>query len=139
MPPAIKTIIEAMDRAEIERAIQELRQQLEVCEQLLAVASRVVADGSGEMVVSGNIHASLSRKREAVLVIMRERPGRWSTSEIRDALAARGINPELGTPVKNVLWNLAKAGHVNAVGNGVYELAVLARSAASDHEEAMAA
>ena len=63
----------------------------------------------------------MSQKRDAVLSIMGERPGRWTTAEVREALTARGIDPQTGTPVKNILWQLAKAGAVSAAGSGVYE------------------
>ena len=74
---------------------------------------------------NGNGHKRLTEKRAAVLAIMRERPGRWTPAELRDALEQRGIDPNAGTPVKNILWHLAKAGEVHASGNGVYEFPAL--------------
>ncbi len=139
MPPAIQTIIESVDRAEVERAIDELRQQIEAYEELLAAVGRFGTGENGELVVSGGERAPASRKREVILAIMSKRPGHWTTRELRDALAARAINPQAGTPVKNVLWTLAKEGRVRAVGNGVYELSALTGSAEPDHEEARAA
>jgi hypothetical protein len=140
MSPTITSVIQTLDRAEVRRAIDELRRQIEAYEALLEAVARFETDKNGDLAINDGGHATLSRKREAVLEIMRERPGRWTTSEIRDALAARGINPQAGTPVKNVLWNLAKAGHVRAIGNGVYELSVLAeRAGAITQQEAIAA
>jgi hypothetical protein len=139
MPPAIKNIIESVDHAGVQRAIDELRAQLQAYEELLAVVMRFEMDADGKVVVNGGERVSVTRKREAVLAIMQERPGHWSIREIREALSARGIDPEAGTPVKNILWNFAKEGHVHAIGSGVYELSVLNRSAGHRHEEAMAA
>jgi hypothetical protein len=139
MPPAIKQIIEKVDRAEVQRVVDDLRKQLQACEELLAALARFETDANGKVVVNGGERVPATRKREAVLAIMRERSGPWTIRELRDALSARGIDPEAGTPVKNILWNFAKEGHVHANGNGVYELSVLAGSAVHDHEEALAA
>ena len=87
---------------------------------------------------NGGGHKPLSEKREAVLAIMRERPGRWTTKQLRAALAKRGIDPHAGTPVKNILWHLAKAGVVHASGKGVYEFPALSESANDREQEAMA-
>ncbi len=128
MPPAIQIILDA--RAEIECEIDELRRQLEARQELLAAAARFETDESGELVVNGGERVSASRKRELVLAIMREQPDkRWTTREVRDALAERGINPDTGTAPKNLLWSLRQEGHVHAAGSGVYELSRLAKSA----------
>jgi hypothetical protein len=139
MPPAIKNIIESVDRDEVQRVIAELRQQLEACEELLAAVQRFELNANGELVVNGGERLSVTRKRELVLAIMRGQHGRWTTRQVREALAAQGIDPRVGTPIKNILWNLAKEGHVHAVGGGVYELSVLAEGAEHDHREALAA
>lgn len=138
MPPAIQAIIDA--RAEIEREIDELRRQLEARQDLLAAAARFNTGENGELVVSGGERGTrAARKRALVLSIMNEQPDHtWTTREVRDALAANGIDPQAGTPVKNILWNLAKEGHVHGVGNGVYKLSVLAASAAAHPQEAVA-
>jgi hypothetical protein len=138
MPPAIQAIIDA--RTEIEREIDELRRQLEARQDLLAAAARFDMGENGELVVSGGERGTpAARKRELVVSIMNEQPGHpWTTREVRDALAARGIDPQTGTPVKNILWNLAKEGHVHGAGNGVYKLSVLAASAAARQQEAIA-
>lgn len=140
MPPAIQAIIESVDRAEVARAIDELRQQIEAYEELLAAIGRFGTGDNGELVVNGGERAPASRKREVILAVMSEQPDRgWKARELSDALASRAINPQAGTPVKNILWTLAKEGHVRAVGNGVYELSALIGSAEPDHEEARAA
>jgi hypothetical protein len=139
MPPAIQQIIEKMDRAEVQRAVDDLRKQLQACEDLLAVLARFETDANGTIVVNGGERVPATRKREAVLAAMRGRPGPWTIREVRDALTDAGIDPDAGTPVKKILWNFAKEGHVNANGNGVYELSVLAQGAEPDHEEALAA
>jgi hypothetical protein len=140
MPPAIQQIIEKVDRAEVQRVVDDLRKQLQACEELLAALGRFEMDANGRIVVNGGERVPATRKREAVLAIMRERPGPWSIRELRDALSDAGIDPDAGTPVKKILWNFAKEGHINANGNGVYELSVLAGSAGGhDREEALAA
>jgi hypothetical protein len=138
MPPAIQAIIDA--RTEIEREIDELRRQLEARQDLLAAAARFDRGENGELVVNGGERGTPApRKRALVLSIMNEQPGHtWTTREVRDALAARGIDPQAGTPVKNILWNLAKEGHVHGAGNGVYRLSVLAASAGPRQQEAIA-
>jgi hypothetical protein len=139
MPPALMKIITTLDRDAVQRQIDDLREQIEAYEALLAAVARFEMDGSGGIVVGRGGHAPLSRKREVVLAVMRERPGAWTTRQVRDALATRGIDPQAGTPVKNILWNLAREGHVHAAGNGVYELSVLAASAGHVHREAVVA
>jgi hypothetical protein len=134
MPPAIQVIIDA--RAEIEREIDELRRQLEARQELLAAAARFDTGENGELVVNGGERgAPASRKRSLVLAVMNEHPDHaWTTREVRDALAARGIDPQGGTPVKNILWNLGKEGHVHGAGNGVYRLSTLVRGVVSEQE-----
>jgi hypothetical protein len=138
MPPAIQAIIDA--RAEIEREVDELLRQLEARQELLAAAARFEIDEQGELVVSGGERGTpAARKRELILGIMRERPGEWTTREVRDVLAEHGIDPEAGTPVKNILWNFAKEGYVEAKGNGVYELSAPTVGAEHDQPEVLAA
>jgi len=134
MPPAIQAIIDA--RAEIEREVDDLRRQIEARQDLLTAAARFDKGENGELVVSGGERGTpASRKRALVLAVMNERPDHaWTTRELRDALAARGIDPRGGTPVKNILWNLAKEGHVNGAGNGVYQLSTLTRSVGHEQE-----
>jgi hypothetical protein len=134
MPPAIKIIIDA--RAEIEREIDELRRQLEARQELLAAAARFGTGENGELVVNGGERGTpASRKRELLLATMRERPDHdWTTRELRYSLDARGIDPQAGTPVKNILWTLAKEGHVNRAGEGMYRLSTLARGVAPEQE-----
>jgi hypothetical protein len=82
---------------------------------------KLVAEPNGHANGNGNGHKRLTEKRAAVLEIMGERPGRWTPAQVRKALARRDIDPHAGTPVKNILWHLAKDGTVRAAGNGVYE------------------
>jgi hypothetical protein len=142
---SLNKILAPVDRASVERERDRLREELEDCEALLRLIDRhgsvtaraQVADsqpprsseadaqtyghGNGNGNGNGNVHIALSEKRDAVLAIMRERPGRWRTKDMRDALAARGIDPQAGTPVKNVMWQLAKAGTISPSGSGIYE------------------
>lgn len=115
----------------------ELAQDIEQHEAFLALVGDVEATppkpDEGASVTNGatngnghaNGHKRLTEKRAAVLAIMGERPGRWTPAELREALEQRGIDPNAGTPVKNILWHLAKAGEVHASGNGVYEFPAL--------------
>lgn len=139
MPPALKQIINSLDRAEVQREIDELRSQIEAYEALLAAVGRFETNENGEIAIASADRVSLSRKREVVRAILRERPGAWTTGQVRDALTARGIDPDAGTPVKNVLWHLAKRGEISAAGSGVYEFSALNGSADHVRKEALAA
>lgn len=134
MPEALMSIIEQVDRVALVQAIEELRDQLEACEELLAALVRFE---TGETTDEGRISAA--QKRELVLSIMRERVGPWTTREIRDALKERGIDTNTGTPVKNLLWNLAREGLLTKVSTGAYQVAALTGSGHAGHEEALAA
>jgi hypothetical protein len=135
MPPAIKSIIEQVDRAALVSAIDDLRHQLEACEELLAALVRFE---TGEA-ANSNGRVSAAQKRELMLAIMRERVGPWSTREVREALNERGIDTHTGTPIKNLLWNLAKEGLLDTVSTGTYQIAALSGSAEIDRKGALAA
>ncbi len=140
----LTTFLAPLDRLAVERERDRLREQLADYESLLRLIDRhgtgsdspepdtQTADATGQPTPPttngngngghGNGHtARLSEKREIVLTIMGERPGRWATRDLRKALAKRGIDPQAGTPVKNIMWQLAKAGKVTAAGSGIYE------------------
>jgi hypothetical protein len=152
MHASLSTVLAPLDREAVLRERDELKEQLEDCEALLRMIDRHrctgrapvpsadaapttsdTADSNGD----GNGHVPLTRKRDAVLAILREKPGRWENSEMRAALAERGIDPKAGTPVKNIMWKLAKDGIVHASGGGVYEFPALNERAADDEQEAM--
>ncbi len=157
MTPPLNTILAPLDRASVERERDRLREELEDYEALLrlidrhatgpatpsaatqvAVSDAATAPTNGNGDANGNGHKPLSQKREAVLAILRERPGRWTNADLRAALVERGIDPHAGTPVKNIMWKLAKDGTVHASGNGVYEFPALSeRAIPSDEQEAM--
>jgi hypothetical protein len=139
MPPVLQNIIDNVDPTEIQKAIDELRAQLQACEDLLTAVTRFGLDADGKLVVSGGERVSAARKREMVLSVMGERPGTWSTREVREALAEHGIDPDAGTPVKNILWQLGREGQVSAAGSGIYELSALTRSTEPDQAEVLAA
>lgn len=69
----------------------------------------------------GGSHASLTEKRRLALSLIRTRPGRWTTREMEAAFREHGIDPKVGTPAKNVLWNLAREGRGTGVGRGAYD------------------
>jgi hypothetical protein len=64
--------------------------------------------------------ASMSEKRRLALAIVQARPGTWTTRAMEEAFREHGIDPKIGTPVKNVLWNLAQAGQLVQSGHGAY-------------------
>lgn len=141
MTPPLATILAPLDRAAVERERDRLREELADYEALLRLISRHGAgsdmpsaastppadrpdpasrsDGNGNG-SNGKGHKPRSQ-RDVVLAILAERPGRWTTAEIREALEARGHDPRAGTPVKNIMWQLARIGKVTAAGSGVYE------------------
>ena len=149
MPPQLSTILASLERSAVECERDRLREELADYEALLRLIDRhsagsdvpdlapvpAATNGHAEPSTAPNGdtanghpnggHVPLSRKREVVLAIMRERPGRWTTADLRRALTDRGIDPAAGTPVKNVLWRLAKAGAISAAGSGVYEFPAL--------------
>jgi hypothetical protein len=63
----------------------------------------------------------LSEKRQLAWQLIEARPGRWTTNDMRAALADRGVDPNAGTPVKNLLWAFAQDGRGTGLGGGVYE------------------
>jgi hypothetical protein len=137
MTHAMTRVPGAVDRPALEHEADALRAQLKDYDDLFAILDRIDAhngpvpatvtpkaspngNGNGTSVpVLGRI--SLSEKREMVLEILRSRPGRWTNQDVRDALTERGINADGGTPVKNVMWNLAQAGELHGSGGGVYD------------------
>jgi hypothetical protein len=135
MTQPLSTILAPLDRDSVLRQRDRLREELADYEALLRLIDRhgagsdapgerqpVESTGNGSNGSNGHGHAArLSEKRDVVLAIMGERPGRWSTRDLRRALAERGIDPQAGTPVKNILWQLSKAGKVTAAGSGIYE------------------
>jgi hypothetical protein len=132
MTETMTRVLHAVDRKAIEREADELRTQLKNYEDLLALLDRIAAPSSPQpapATPNGNGHGShdalgrvsLSEKRALVLEILRSRPGRWTNQAVRDALTERGIDADGGTPVKNVMWNLAQAGELHGYGAGVYE------------------
>jgi hypothetical protein len=143
MPQPLSTILAPLDRVSVENERDRLREELADYEALLRLIDRHGAgpdspsaapppadqptNGNGSNGSTG--HKTLSEKRDAVLAIMRDRPGRWTTADMRKALASRGIDPHAGTPVKNILWQLAKVGTVSPAGNGVYEFPPLSTKA----------
>lgn len=155
MHSTLSTVLAPLDRETVVRERDELREQLEDCEALLRLIDRHGRNGrisatptdapvEPESVETtsptngnGNGHAPVTRKRDTVLAILREKPGRWDTAEIRAALAERGIDPQAGTPVKNIMWKLAKDNIVHASGGGVYEFPALNERTTDDEQEAM--
>lgn len=152
MHASLSTVLAPLDRETVLRERDELREQLEDCEALLRLIDRHRRNGHTPAASAdsrdttrdaadakdngnGNGHAPLTRKRDTVLAILRAKPGRWENSEMRAALAERGIDPQVGTPVKNIMWKLAKDGIVHASGNGVYEFPALNVSADGDDEQ----
>jgi len=146
--PQLSSILAPLDRTTVECERDRLREELADYEALLRLIDRHGAgtnmpagtsngdgdgDGNGSVDPTNlnrltNVHRPLSQKRDVVLALMRERPGRWTTGDVRNALADRGIDPKAGTPVKNILWQMAKAELVTAAGSGVYEYPPLSAS-----------
>lgn len=161
MTPALQSLLAPLDRSAVEAERNRLREELADYEALLRLIDRhgagnespaIVSDHppskkavtNGTVTVEQNGHngsngsnemraVPLSEKREAVLAIMRERHGRWTTATVREALAGRGIDPKAGTPVKNILWQMSKAGVVSPSGGGVYQFPAL--TATDDREQ----
>jgi hypothetical protein len=150
MTETMTRVRDAVDRKAIEREADELRAQLKNYEDLLSLLDRIDTQSSpsDEPVVTNgnghgtNVHAlervSLSEKRVVILEILRDRPGRWTNQSVRDALTERGIDPDGGTPVKNVMWNLAKAGEIHGSGGGVYDFPA-PKAGATPQQEVLAA
>jgi hypothetical protein len=66
--------------------------------------------------------ASRQEKAAVVRELIEGRPGRWTTVELREALTERGIDPHLGTPVKNILYSFVNDDHWGtAHGGGEYD------------------
>lgn len=63
-------------------------------------------------------------KREAILDVLRQNPNRaWSPAQIRKILAERGIpDPDAGTPIRNLMWRMARDGLLDRPRAGVYAL-----------------
>jgi hypothetical protein len=155
MHATLSQVLAPLDRETVEREREELREQLADCEALLRLIDRHQCHGHGCAKATdetpqetaeradqpangnghGNGHVPLTRKRDAVLAMLRERPGRWDTAQVRAALAEQGIDPEAGTPVKNIMWKLAKDGIAHASGGGVYEFPALNVSVDEDGDE----
>ena len=74
-------------------------------------------------------------KTEIALRYIDARPGLWSTKQMRAALTADGIDPEAGTPVKNILWHIAKDGRGHSVGHGEYDFPAEHRNGAGRTQE----
>lgn len=167
MHATLSQVLAPLDREMVEREREELREQLADCEALLRLIDRHQCQGHGCAKVAdpapandtsaepversaehangnghghANEHVPLTRKRDAVLAMLREHPGRWDTAQVRAALADQGIDAQAGTPVKNIMWKLAKDGIVHASGNGVYEFPALNVSVNDgDEQEVLAA
>jgi hypothetical protein len=164
MHATLSQVLAPLDRETVEREREELREQLADCEALLRLIDRHQCHGHGcakaadpapahetpqetaeraDQPANGNGHANghvpPTRKRDAVLAMLRERPGRWDTAQVRAALAEQGIDPQAGTPVKNIMWKLAKDGIAHASGNGVYEFPALNVSVDDDDEQGVLA
>jgi hypothetical protein len=60
-------------------------------------------------------------KTKLALAYIDQRPGRWTTAQMRAALEHSGVDPEAGTPVKNILWHIAKSGRGESAGHGAYD------------------
>jgi hypothetical protein len=162
MHSTLSTVLAPLDRETVVRERDELREQLQDCEAVLRLidrhqcnsrgcgsaatpavtspveSSQTKTNGHGPPTNGNGQHVPVTHKRDAVLAILREKPGRWETAEMRAALTERGIDPLVGTPVKNILWKMAKDGIVHASGNGVYEFPALNAGADDeDEQEAM--
>jgi hypothetical protein len=66
--------------------------------------------------------ASRVEKRMIALAAMCERPGTWTTKDLDRVYREKDIDPEAGTPAKNILWHLAREGFADALGGGSYHL-----------------
>ncbi len=127
--------------AQVRRNIARLRQELADEESFLARLEKHAATGptapqsgfptpeprpvetaaTGVGATTSGRLAGRGEKKSLVRQIVSERPGRWSTRQIREELIELGIDPDAGTPVKNVLWQLAKEGLGSSLGSGEYE------------------
>ena len=134
--------------AQVRQNIERLRRELAEEESFLARLERYSAEagttgtrpsvqepfpGPVDYTKFGLRVAARGEKKDLIRQIVSERPGRWSTGEMREALSERGIAADAGTPVKNVLWQLAQEGFMTSLGSGEYEFP--ARSADGDGEE----
>jgi hypothetical protein len=66
----------------------------------------------------------ISRKEKAALVraMIEERRGRWLIAQVRNALRAQGVDPDAGTPIKNILYSFVHDDHWGtALGGGEYD------------------
>jgi hypothetical protein len=106
-----------MPRAEIEAEIARLRSRLATLERLLAISP------SGAVPSKAGRGAAVPGPRldEAILQIVGEDVGReWPISEIRQAVAERGIGDRGEKAVAATLSRLARSGRLLRTGRGVY-------------------
>jgi hypothetical protein len=73
---------------------------------------------------SGVPHVDAATKRQAILEVMREQPGRpWKPAEIKRVLGLRGMqNADDGTPIRNLLWKMQQDGLLERPAAGAYQL-----------------
>jgi hypothetical protein len=64
--------------------------------------------------------ASRPEKRALALAAMRAQPGTWTTKDLEGVFISKGIDPNAGTPAKNILWHLSREGLVEPAGHGAY-------------------
>jgi hypothetical protein len=75
-----------------------------------------VVEGSGLRRVSRKEKAGVARE------LIEARPGQWTTVELREALRAQGIDPDGGTPVKNIMFSFVHDDRWGkALGGGAYD------------------
>ncbi len=123
-------------RAAVRANVHDLRQRLAKEEVFLAeLEARVPAERAAAptrradeaqepAATAAEVRPAISRgeKKQRVWALIQQRPGRWTAAEMRDALRDAGIaDPDAGTPVKNVLWLLAKEGKGDSLGGGAYD------------------
>ncbi len=67
----------------------------------------------------------IEEKRQAILNLLQRDPSRtWSPAQVRKALREQGFtDPDTGSPVRNLLWRLAKDGKTINPKKGVYAIA----------------
>src|SRR4051812_7479477 len=54
---------------------------------------------------SGLRRVTRKEKADVSRELIEARPGRWTTVQLRAALTERGIDPQAGTPTKNILYS----------------------------------
>lgn len=133
------------DMAELQARVNELNRQSQERQfalQLLQMErqreqQRDSAPGVGAALVVGNpswlgqpsggtsAAVDTDTKRTLILEALKGQPTRlWKPAQVRKALVERGIpDPDAGTPIRNLMWRMAKEGTIARPRDGLYAVA----------------